>query len=880
MAGGGSSGSGVCAAAAATTAALAAAPAAMAAAAAAAQTAAAAAAAAAVAAAEAAAATAARSAAAAEAAAAAAIAAAAEAAEATRAVRAAAELCGRRDVRRGDCGRRARPPMACERHGGPARRRRRRPGTACEAAASAAGHTEWRHTRGARCARLPVRERASGDAATRAAAGAGAGAAGGVAGAGGAATLVGPRHALAAAAAPVLSRGSAGQRIARAASSASGPVAAAHEEHSVPATAAWNWDLRPLEHGLPAVTLQVSGRDGVEPATGIALGEVEQLRHEGLAMHGFTDEGIVSEMLSGIEDDSRCRRGTLLCAPHSGALRLLAVAQQKLAANVANGWSSSGHALPCWPLRSCPYSIVDESVRAGKPKFRLTTDLSWPHPGALEVDGVCIDAVNSAMDRSAWPTNRLLRVHEFAEAAAVLQGPRGAHRRVRLWSLDGTAFYREVGRQRAELWRNAVWLPDGAQLDERCCFGDASAATKCARISNFLVWQMRIAMPMAAVDAAYPCIDPEWLEWQAARRAAGVGGGLSWLGMYVDDAMGASADDLLWRADGTAALDADGQHCRRAQAHFEAARGVLVRFGWGSEASKERPPTEVLEALGAELHLVEERLRLSQPKRRRYAEHARAVAAEVRCDRRDYMRLIGRLTSAVQCYPIGRQHLHAAWRVARTRFRLTDGSVPVTKAVRRDLIWWAMELEREGHEGVPLAAAGEREQSYIYADASGEQGWMAWAVVGSELLFVEGEWTERERRSLIICEKELLASTWGLVALQPFLQQTVVSYTDNTVAQAAMRSMAPGSAAMQELTARRTQFLYEHEVMEQARRITSKANLWADLGSRRRLADALRQAEQLGLSARRVHVPCAWRDSTELCEIALADHGGPPPARA
>jgi hypothetical protein len=650
-----------------------------------------------------------------------------------------------------------------------------------------------------------------------------------------------------------------------------------HEQHSVAATAAWNWDLRPLEHGLPAVPLPVSGRGGLDPATGIALHEVEALRQAGLAEHGFDDEGIVSEMLSGIEDDSRCLRGTLLCAPHAGALRQMSVARQKLAANVTNGWSSGGHALPCWPLRSCPYSIVDESVRAGKPKFRLTTDLSWPHPGAMEVEGTSVDAVNSAMDRSAWPANRLLKVHEFAEAAAILQGKRGHHRRVRVWSLDGTAFYREVGRQRAELWRNAVWLPDGAQLDERCCFGDASAATKCARISNFLVWQMRAAM--AAVDERYPCIDPEWLEWQASRAAAGVSSGLSWLGMYVDDAMAASADDLLWQPDGSPTLGGDGRQLRRATAHFEAARAVLIRFGWGSEQSKERPPAEVLEALGAELHLVEERLRLSQPKRRRYAEHARSVAAELRCERRDYRRVLGRLTSAVQCYPIGRQHLHAAWRVARTRFRLSDGSVPVTKAVRRDLLWWAAELEREGHEGVPLAAAGEREQSYIYADASGEQGWMAWAVEGDELLYAEGEWSERERRSLIICEKELLASTWGLVALQPFLQLAVVSYTDNTVAQAAMRSMAPGSAAMQELTARRTQFLFEREVVEQSRRITSKANCWADLGSRRQLAAALQQAERLGLRTRRVEVPSAWRDTAEVCELALADHGGPPPAR-
>ena len=46
------------------------------------------------------------------------------------------------------------------------------------------------------------------------------------------------------------------------------------------------------------------------------------------------------------------------------------------------------------------FSIVDESVRAGKPKWRLTTDLSWPHSGAMIEGGIEVDAVNQAMDRS------------------------------------------------------------------------------------------------------------------------------------------------------------------------------------------------------------------------------------------------------------------------------------------------------------------------------------------------------------------------------------------------------------------------------------------------------------------------------------------------
>ena len=81
-------------------------------------------------------------------------------------------------------------------------------------------------------------------------------------------------------------------------------------------------------------------------------------------------------------------------------------------------------------------SVVDESVRAGKPKWWLTTDLSWPHSGAMIEGGVEVDAVNQAMDRSEWPANRMMRVTELGEAAAILQSSEiregGVKRRVKL----------------------------------------------------------------------------------------------------------------------------------------------------------------------------------------------------------------------------------------------------------------------------------------------------------------------------------------------------------------------------------------------------------------------------------------------------------------
>ena len=58
---------------------------------------------------------------------------------------------------------------------------------------------------------------------------------------------------------------------------------------------------------------------------------------------GFVDEAIVSEMLSGIEDDSKCRRGTLLCAPHVGGLKSYQQMLKKTKASVEAGWASGGY---------------------------------------------------------------------------------------------------------------------------------------------------------------------------------------------------------------------------------------------------------------------------------------------------------------------------------------------------------------------------------------------------------------------------------------------------------------------------------------------------------------------------------------------------------
>ena len=58
-----------------------------------------------------------------------------------------------------------------------------------------------------------------------------------------------------------------------------------------------------------------------------------------------------------------------------------------------------------------------------------------------------------------------------------------------------------------------------------------------------------------------------------------------------------------------------------------------------------------IDALGVDVDLVGERLRLTDSKRERYAVHATEVAEGRHCDHVSFLRLLGRLTSAVQCYP-------------------------------------------------------------------------------------------------------------------------------------------------------------------------------------------------------------------------------------
>jgi hypothetical protein len=383
---------------------------------------------------------------------------------------------------------------------------------------------------------------------------------------------------------------------------------------------------------------------------------------------------------------------------------------------------------------------------------------------------------------------------------------------------------------------------------------------------------------MRAVDEAYPSQDAQVLAWLQARREAGRAAGASeadidelWaclhaVGMYVDDGSHVSIDDLLFTPEGVPVMVA-GVHVRRADAHFRAFQETMARFGL--ETAKEQSPGSSATLLGVDIDLEAGTLKLTPRKRGDYSVQVRAMAARSGCPIDELLSLLGKLSFAALCYPRGRQWLHAPWRCVRARYRARDGTVILSSTARSSLLRWAAELDAEDHPGVPLASCGAFPASdstdvlCIYADAAGDSvgaGYCAWTVVDDELLVVEGRWSAEEREHLIIADLELAASTMGLVALQPLTGRACVySFTDNTVAMAAMRNLTPSTLCMQQLTVERVAWLMEHGVSEACERITSKANLWADLGSRARVGELMAQAARLQLRVRRVEAPVSWR---------------------
>ena len=118
--------------------------------------------------------------------------------------------------------------------------------------------------------------------------------------------------------------------------------------------------------------------------------------------------------------------------------------------------------------------------------------------------------------------------------------------------------------------------------------------------------------------------------------------------------MGASFDDALSDVAGEPALDADGRRRHRAEAHFAAAVAALESLGFTSAVRKEQRPARRITALGVDIDLDTRRVKLTDSKRRKYAERTREILAEATVEREALLSLLGRMGFAASFYPRGR----------------------------------------------------------------------------------------------------------------------------------------------------------------------------------------------------------------------------------
>ena len=81
----------------------------------------------------------------------------------------------------------------------------------------------------------------------------------------------------------------------------------------------------------------------------------------------------------------------------------------------------------------------------------------------------------------------------------------------------------------------------------------------------------------------------------------------------------------------------------------------------------------------------------------------------------------------------------------------------------------------------------------MYADASGLEGWSAWTLVDGVVYMASGSWVAGELE-LVVADKELFASSVGLVTLSPLGSASYVwELTDNMVCLGVMRSNVAAS---------------------------------------------------------------------------------------
>ena len=630
----------------------------------------------------------------------------------------------------------------------------------------------------------------------------------------------------------------------------------------------------------------------------------------GTADVDFPDQFVLACMAHGYPAPELAR-ATVLGYPHVGALKSMAGLRKCLekdrkqdAVAGARAWTEHGGAMPqVWPMRADPVNVT---WRNGKPRVTIDKTMSLSD---------CFESYNAAVDLEQFDPVEMVRVQELCRAAAILLT---AHVGVRVWSFDLEAYFRRIGKQRADWWKSGYVLPDGYGFDKRVQFGQKEAPVLTSRQSNFLVWAMR--RELYSFDQEHPPRDARLLAWRLLRttladaRPAEERGtfddpwaSLHFIMEYVDDVGAACVDDLLYDVAGTPMYmrndeqldrlvpcdsgDAGAVHARRPDAHYHVALTTIEAFGHTSAAGKGVRPTLEMDLLGVHVNVSSYQRLLTATKCEAYGGAVRAAldaspvaGGGLKVPYVAFNSIVHKLLHAASTVVLGRQHLHHCMAARRAVNRLQGKFVLLHAPQVVELQWWLAQLDDPTRHCLPLASrvtfpdVGTTGVLVGYSDAARElaspltSGYGAWTVINNTFYYVSGLWTPSELAGYSINVLELAAEnmgTFSFVAQARDLGMNVthsLDFVDNTAAEYSADRGSARVPGMQELVRRRFDALDRLGVYSMVERITSVDNDWADALSRgeERMHDVLRMARALGWATRRLYPHRDWRELSGL----------------
>jgi hypothetical protein len=226
-------------------------------------------------------------------------------------------------------------------------------------------------------------------------------------------------------------------------------------------------------------------------------------------------------------------------------------------------------------------------------------------------------------------------------------------------------------------------------------------------------------------------------------------------------------------------------HQTRATVHYEAATGMLAKFGHATASGKGSPPALTRTFLGIVEDLEQDQLYLTEGENKRYKEQCieirdgKTVKNDgVMCPFKELNTMVHRLLHAASIIVLGCQHLYHLKGALRVTTNLRSGACILYPPAINEIEWWITRLGEGADHGVPLASRFEFPQGWgqgvidTHSEASRElksylnSGAGAWAIIAGTLYFTERRWSPHKLHTYSINVLEMAVKVMGTIILE------------------------------------------------------------------------------------------------------------------